>query len=108
MVLASLVLLTTTASSADVADQLVPGPLARILVREQDDPTVVSGVPRGDPDCFGVACELRGEGAEELLAAATKLGVGSIEGIDRSRSIALVGSGTTEILNVPKDVCEGC
>jgi hypothetical protein len=89
MALASLVLLTTTGDPADVAEQLEPSPRARILVREKDDPNLKSGVPKGDPDCFGVACELRGD---DPAVVATKLGIGTVGGIDRARSIALVGT----------------
>ena len=92
MALVSLVLLTTTDDAAGVAARLEAGQASRILLREQDDPNLVSGVPRGEPDAFGVACELRADDPGDLLAAATKLGIGEADGIDRSRCAALVGT----------------
>jgi hypothetical protein len=92
MALVSVVLLTTTDNPAGVAERLEPGRQARILVREPDDPNVASGVPRGEPDAFGVACELRADSPSDLLAAAAKLRDGLGEGIDPSRSIALAGT----------------
>ena len=92
MALASVLLLTTTDSAAEVAARLVPGPTGRVLVRQADDFSRPSGVPRGAPDQFEVAVELRAEDAGALLAAAESLGKGLIDGVDRSRSIALVGT----------------
>jgi hypothetical protein len=92
MALISLLLLTTTAPANEVADQLTPGPSGRVLVRQADDFTRPSGVPRGDPDHFQVAVELRGDGIDELMASATLLAGGVGAEVDRSRSIAMVGA----------------
>lgn len=92
MALVSLVLLTTANPPAEVARGLGPLPAGRVLVREPDDPTVASGVPRGAPDCFGVVCELQAEGPDELLAAGTHLSPAMAHGIDRYRSVVLVGT----------------
>jgi hypothetical protein len=92
MALVSLLLLTTTDSPAEMAARLAPGPTGRVLVRQPDDLRRPSGVPRGTPGSFEVAVELRAEDAGALLAAAEDLGKGLADGVDRSRSIALVGT----------------
>jgi len=92
MALASLLLLTTTDTAADVADRMVPGLPRRVLVRQADDLSRPSGVPRGAPGSFEVAVELRGESVGALLAAAERLGKELTDGVDRSRSLALVGT----------------
>jgi hypothetical protein len=92
MALASVLLLTTTGPAAEVADRLAPGRSGRVLVRQADDWTRPSGVPRGAPDLFGVAVEVRAETVFDILSAAAPLVDGLDAGVDRSRSIALVGN----------------
>jgi hypothetical protein len=92
MAVASLLLLTTTDPAADVAGRMVPYLSGRVLVRQPDDLSRPSGVPRGAPDSFEVAVEQRAESAGALLVAAERLGKGLIDGVDRSRSIALLAT----------------
>jgi hypothetical protein len=99
MALASVLLLTTTGPAAEVAERLAPGPSGRVLVRQADDWTRPSGVPRGAPDLFELAILVQAESLSDLLSTAASLAGGLGDGVDRSRSIALVGTDHVMLAN---------
>jgi hypothetical protein len=88
----ALLLLTTPGPPADLARRLAEGAPGRLLLRLADDAAQGGGIPRGPDDLFTVACELGGDDAAGLLAAAGELSGRLGDGVDRDRSIALAGA----------------